>query len=150
VSIQVSLVLPVDEHLERAVLIMTLGKITINEEEFSINEVFRQGALNLADTLNLDELQAAQLFFASQDDTEELNLPLLDCAIIRFYQTQKYLLDCLRLVIQLSLKISDADPDVEFEKYTTEENTRLYLQATVHRKITRPTGRSTSKNACKE
>ena len=49
-----------------------LGRIQVQDEEYAVNEDFKQGALMLADALNLDELDAARLFFVSQEDAELL------------------------------------------------------------------------------
>lgn len=58
--------------------------------------------LQLADELDLDEIEAAKLLLDAEGDQLLLGRPLLECGIIRFHQQRKYLLDCIRLCIQLT------------------------------------------------
>ncbi|KAJ6144854.1 hypothetical protein N7470_008749 [Penicillium chermesinum] len=74
------------------------GKITIDNEEYSINEEFQQSALQLADALNIDELRAAAMFMAAQEDAEVLDRTPIIAAIMRYHESRSYLLECLRLV----------------------------------------------------
>ncbi|KAF7720234.1 Uncharacterized protein PECH_003350 [Penicillium ucsense] len=74
------------------------GKITVAEIEYSINEDFQQGALQLADALNIDELEAAVMFLAAQEDSRILDRPPLITAIMRFHERRHFLLECLRLI----------------------------------------------------
>ncbi|EPS32451.1 hypothetical protein PDE_07411 [Penicillium oxalicum 114-2] len=74
------------------------GKITVAEVEYSINEDFQQGALQLADALNIDELEAAVMFLAAQEDSRILDRPPLITAIMRFHERRHFLLECLRLI----------------------------------------------------
>ncbi len=89
------------------------GKIKYNDGEYAVNEEFQQGALMLADRLHLDELDAARLFFISQQDTEVLGLSALECAILRFHSLRKHLLDCFRLVLKFASQNIDIDPDTD-------------------------------------
>ncbi|TEY50803.1 hypothetical protein BOTCAL_0271g00070 [Botryotinia calthae] len=67
---------------------------------YKINEDFQQGTFQLADELNLDEIEASQIFFDAQDDADATGRSVLSCSIIRFHQRRKLLLDCLRLTLQ--------------------------------------------------
>lgn len=107
------------------------GKIKIDDEEYSVNDDFKQGALMLADQLNIDELDAAKLFFLSQDDSELLGRSILEASIIKFHQLRKYLLDCFRLVLQLASAPIDFDPDAEPEAYETQETVRSNFKIVV-------------------
>ncbi len=64
--------------------------------------------LQLADEIDLDEVEAAKLLLESEDDQVTLGRSLLECGIIRFHQQRKYLLDCMRLCINVADE--DADP----------------------------------------
>ena len=101
------------------------GKITIGDEEYAINEEFKQGAIQLADTLNLDELEAARLFWSAQDDAATLDRSIFHSAVIRFHQYRQYLLECLRLVLLRSL-----DPGLENEEEGLSD-TRVVFQEVV-------------------
>jgi hypothetical protein len=88
----------------RTMLILGLhstGKITVDDEEYSINAEFQEMALQLADELDLDEVDSAKLLLESQDDTRTLGRSLLECGVIRFHQQRRYLLDCMRLCIEI-------------------------------------------------
>ncbi|KAL5350865.1 hypothetical protein ACLOAV_004436 [Pseudogymnoascus australis] len=107
------------------------GRIQIQDEEYSINDDFKQGALMLADAVNLDELDAARIFFASQEDADVLGRSVLECSIIRFHQTRKYLLDCFRLVLQLSSANTDSDADSNSDELEAQENIKSTFQTAV-------------------
>ncbi|QUC22272.1 uncharacterized protein UV8b_06513 [Ustilaginoidea virens] len=85
------------------------GKLSIEDQEFAINDVFQQDALLLSDELDLDELEASKCLLESQHDPSVLGRALLECAIIRFHQQRKYALDILRLL--LDLDSADDDPE---------------------------------------
>ncbi|KAI9837296.1 MAG: hypothetical protein M1819_000370 [Sarea resinae] len=88
---------------------LSSGKISIDDEEYSINEDFKQNTLQLADALELDEIEAARLFLAAQDEADELDRTPLITSIIRFHERRHFLLDCLRLVLKLSLEVDGND-----------------------------------------
>ncbi|CAM1502942.1 Fc.00g077180.m01.CDS01 [Cosmosporella sp. VM-42] len=77
------------------------GKVTLDGAEYSINDDFQQNALMLADEVDLDELEATRCLLDSQEDTTTLGRSLLECGIIRFHQQRKYVLDTVRLLLEL-------------------------------------------------
>ncbi|EAW13129.1 nuclear pore complex Nup192/Nup205 family protein [Aspergillus clavatus NRRL 1] len=81
------------------------GKITVDDVEYSINQDFQQGALQLADALNIDELEAAVLFLAAQEEAQMLDRPPLIAAIMRFHERRHFLLECLRLILQETFEV---------------------------------------------
>ncbi|OAQ68044.1 hypothetical protein VFPPC_04351 [Pochonia chlamydosporia 170] len=89
--------------------VLKSGKLSVEEQEFTINEKFQQDALLLSDELDLDEIEAAKCLLESQEDPSILGRSLLECAIIRFHQQRKYTLDALRLLLELDSV--DDDPD---------------------------------------
>lgn len=103
----------------RSLLVVGTGKLQFLEEQYTVSEEFQQGTLQLADALDLDEMEAARIFFESQEAAEALGRSVLESSIIRFHQTRKYLLDCFRLVLQQSVDAS------------TEEDIREVLQEVV-------------------
>jgi nuclear pore complex protein Nup205 len=58
--------------------------------------------LQVADDLDLDELDAARICLEAQPDSKTSSRSLNICSILRFHQQRKYLLDCLRLILQLA------------------------------------------------
>lgn len=81
---------------------VTSGKIKVGDDEYSVNKEFQEIALQLADELDLDEVISAKVLLESQDDQSALGRSLLECGLIRFHQQRKYLLDCIRLCVQLA------------------------------------------------
>ena len=78
----------------------------------------------MADALYLDELEAAQLFLEAQEDSQASGQPVETCAIIRFHQRRKELLDCLRITLELSSASSLGDMEQEFFSQLIAEITR--------------------------
>lgn len=83
------------------------GKIVIEDEEFSINVAFQEDAFQLADEVDLDEVEAAKILLDCQDDPKTIGRTLCEAGLVRFHQQRRYLLDCMRLCIQ----IAEADDD---------------------------------------
>src|SRR5215470_14414435 len=94
-----------------------LGKIQIDGEDYSINEEFKEGTLQLADALSIDELEAAGMFMAAEEESVLLDRSRLETSIIRFHQRRQYILESLRLILKLSL-----DTDGEEAVYETFKN----------------------------
>ncbi|KAK4135371.1 hypothetical protein BT67DRAFT_400836 [Trichocladium antarcticum] len=86
------------------------GKVKVGDEEYAVNEDFINDCLRVADDLDLDELEAARILLDcdAEGDPEKLSRPLWECAIIRFHQERRYLLDCMRLCIEVA-----ADEELE-------------------------------------
>ncbi|OKL58312.1 hypothetical protein UA08_06541 [Talaromyces atroroseus] len=93
---------PKNDNSRKSVL---TGKLTIEDVEYAINPDFQQGALQLADALNLDELEAASLFMAAQEEAQQLDRTPLITAIMRFHERRHFLLECLRLIFQESFDV---------------------------------------------
>ncbi|KAG8414947.1 hypothetical protein J3458_008838 [Metarhizium acridum] len=102
------------------------GKLSIEEQEFTINEKFQQDALLLSDELDLDEIEAAKCLLESQDDPSVLGRSLLECGIIRFHQQRKYTLDALRLLLELDSTEDDAEESRALETIKMFVTARLF------------------------
>ena len=76
-----------------------LGNVKLDEDEYAVNEEFQESATQLADTLDLDEVESTRLLLEAQEHAELLDRPILSSAIIRFQQRRQYLLECLRLTL---------------------------------------------------
>lgn len=70
-----------------------------------MNQDFQQGVLQLADALDIDELEAAVLFLDAQEDSQALDRPPLIAAIISFHERRLFTLECLRLIFRESREI---------------------------------------------
>lgn len=106
----------------------------IRDEEYQVNQEFQQGALQVADTLELDELAAAELFLDAQDDSVSLGRSQYECAILRFHKRQNALLECFRTVLEMSLGIG---PGIRVD-----EDDRAMLQQCVGYVLDAPQGSS--------
>ncbi len=78
----------------------------MQDEEYAINEDFQQTALQLADALDLDEIESARIVLEALADAEILSRPLLESSIIRYHQTRKYLLGSFRLILHTSMDLN--------------------------------------------
>ncbi|OJD31210.1 nuclear pore complex subunit nup192 [Diplodia corticola] len=71
-------------------------------EKYQVNDEFKQDVVRAADFIDLDEIEAAKLCLAAQDDAVELDRSLYAAAIIRFHKRRQFLLESLRLVLKQS------------------------------------------------
>ncbi|KAI0876068.1 nucleoporin Nup186/Nup192/Nup205 [Hypoxylon argillaceum] len=78
------------------------GKVHIDDEDWTLNKDFEEIILQVADYLNLDEIEATRLALQAEDEEERLGRSRKECAIIRFHQQRKYLLNCMLLLLELS------------------------------------------------
>ena len=63
---------------------------------------FQEDTIQLADALDLDELDAARLLLNAQRESEALDRSALASAVICFHENRQFILECLRLVLQQS------------------------------------------------
>ncbi|CAK3858778.1 nuclear pore complex subunit Nup192 like [Lecanosticta acicola] len=86
--------------------------INIDDVEYQITDQFRQGAIQVADELELDEIEAAKLCLEvlDSDDGRQDSDALCMRAVVRFHYRRETLLDCLRMILRLG-----NDPDSEEE-----------------------------------
>lgn len=91
------------------------GKINAFDEEYNLNREFQEIALQVADDLDLDEIEAAKLALAAEESEAEFGRPLRECANLLFHQQREYLLDCMRLLLDLAKEedelLADEDSD---------------------------------------
>jgi len=64
----------------------------------------------MAEELDLDELEAARLLLdaSAEGDPEAWGRPLWECGMLRFHQERRFMLDCMRLLIEIV-----ADDEIE-------------------------------------
>lgn len=92
------------------------GKITIpsddgsDGEPYEINAEFVDDTLKVAEELDLDELEAARLLLdaSAENDAEAWGRSLWVCGVMRFHQERRFLLDCMRLMVEVA-----ADDEVD-------------------------------------
>ena len=78
------------------------GTVEIDGDKYSINAEFQEETLQLADALDLDEIESARLLLQGQEEAEHLDRSPLACAIIKFHTDRLSLLECIRLVLKQS------------------------------------------------
>ena len=84
------------------------GTVEIDGDQYSINAEFQEETLQLADALDIDEIDAARRLLLGQEEAESLDRSPLACAVINFHEERQSLLDCIRLVLQ---QAADEDRD---------------------------------------
>lgn len=65
-----------------------------------MNEEFKQDTIQIADALELDEVEAASLLLQAQVEAVELDRSPLATSIILFHQRRQLLLECLRVSLE--------------------------------------------------
>ncbi|PNP49771.1 hypothetical protein THARTR1_09539 [Trichoderma harzianum] len=101
------------------------GKVSIDGNEYSVNDKFQQDVFALSDEIDLDEVEAARYLLDSQDDVSVLGRSLLECAVIRFHQQRKYALDSFRLFLELNNQDYDGEEPSALEAIKVYVDTRL-------------------------
>ena len=95
----------------------TAAQVQIGDYEYSISNEFREGAITVADELDLDELEAAKLCLAVAEDADGMPETLPLRAILRFHRQREVLLECVRLIFR---KAADLDADDEVAHHLKE------------------------------
>jgi nuclear pore complex protein Nup205 len=108
-----------------------VGKMTVNDESYSLNQYFQQSAIAFADEVDLDEIEAAQYLLESQEDPAIMGRSLLECAIIRFHQQRKFALDSVRLLLELDGVGEDPEDD-EDEDVMPLEAVQVYVAERIY------------------
>lgn len=84
-------------------LISIAGEIRVQDEDYTINDEFKESTLQLADGLDLDEIESARLLLQSEQASDSPQRSGTASAIIRFHERRQSLLESLRLVLKQSI-----------------------------------------------
>ena len=76
---------------------------------YAVNKEFQDHASQLADTLDLDEIEAARLLIEAEEDLELFDRPIVVVAIVGFHQRQQFRLESLRLLFSLAIDVDAGD-----------------------------------------
>ena len=89
-------------------------KITIGDSDYEINEEFRQLAIQVADSLDLDEIEAVKLCILCQEHAVELDRTPAFAAMLQYHEHREVLLTALRISVQQAgnLEIEDESRDI--------------------------------------
>ncbi|TKA62073.1 hypothetical protein B0A49_10943, partial [Cryomyces minteri] len=81
--------------------------VLIEDVEYQVNEEFKQDTIQLADLLDLDEIESAKLYLGALEDAQELDRGPITTSVIRFHEKRQFLLECLRLTIKAATNLDD-------------------------------------------
>ncbi|KAF2678580.1 hypothetical protein K458DRAFT_435778 [Lentithecium fluviatile CBS 122367] len=79
------------------------GNITVGDQDYEVNDDFKQQALEMAEALDLDELDAAACFMGAADEAKELDRTQLQTAVIRFHRRREYVLLSVRMLMKAAM-----------------------------------------------
>ena len=85
-------------------------KIEVSGLEYAINDEFRHMAMSFAEEFDLDEMEAASYLLDSLEDQVAMGRSLAECAIVRFHRQRRYLLESVKLLLELANRV---EPDEE-------------------------------------
>lgn len=74
------------------------GKLQVGDEEYSLNEIFQQEAIQLSDDFDIDETMAAVLLLRGGNLSQELDRSSLQSAKFLYHTRRKNTLDSIRLI----------------------------------------------------
>lgn len=83
-------------------------QVQIGDQEYSIKNEFRDSTFQVADELDLDEVEAAKLCLAVKEDAEGEPDTLALRAILHYHRKNEVMLDCVRMIFR---KAADQDSD---------------------------------------
>lgn len=86
----------------------SLGKIEFNDDTIQVNEEFQAYAIDVAELLDLDQLEAARLLYIAFNDKSYDRSPLYT-AVLLFHTYRVFLLDCLRLCTHYASANNEGD-----------------------------------------
>ncbi|KAK8124783.1 uncharacterized protein PG998_000542, partial [Apiospora kogelbergensis] len=87
-------------------------RVEIHGTEYAFNQGFQEIVLQVADELDLDELEAAQLLLDSERDEATNGRSRRLCAIIRFHRQRMFILNIIRLLLDLS-RLGEVPEEIE-------------------------------------
>ncbi|KAL9576321.1 MAG: hypothetical protein Q9212_007201, partial [Teloschistes hypoglaucus] len=76
------------------------GAIKIEDSEYAVNQEFQEEAIELADALQLDEVQSAKLLLDGQEDAELLGRSSILSAVVAFHERRQFMLESLRILFR--------------------------------------------------
>ncbi|KAL8716655.1 MAG: hypothetical protein Q9225_006036, partial [Loekoesia sp. 1 TL-2023] len=76
------------------------GTIQIDGGEYVVNKEFQESTIELADAIDLDEIEAARFILNAQDDAELLGRSSTLSAVVAFHERRQFLLESLRMLMR--------------------------------------------------
>ena len=75
--------------------------IQVDENVIELNDTFINDAARIADELNLDEITAAKLAFYAIEDSQRLEISIVEAAITLFYVRRQYIINIVRFAVEV-------------------------------------------------
>ncbi|QIW94678.1 hypothetical protein AMS68_000196 [Peltaster fructicola] len=91
--------------------------ITVDGLEYAISEDFKNAIYTVADEVDLDEIDAARLCLAVQEEVDTADETLPFRAVLRFHNQRQTLLECLRLIFKRVAEGDKSDEDYILEYF---------------------------------
>lgn len=109
----------------------------MGDQSYTINDEFRQQTIQIADELDLDEVECARLFLYAQNDAIEIDRSPIVSAIIRFHKHRQFLLESLRLAFQEGVDDDDYALDEAQDELEGDLQTRINEEKSRARQVLR-------------
>ncbi|EZG11249.1 hypothetical protein H106_00024 [Trichophyton rubrum CBS 735.88] len=93
------------------------GKIKLDDVEYEVNVEFQQEVLQVADALDVDEIEAARYYIRAQSDAKKLDRSPIVSSIIRFHEQREFVLECLRLILHESFEVEREETQLLMKEY---------------------------------
>ncbi|EFR04628.1 hypothetical protein MGYG_07635 [Nannizzia gypsea CBS 118893] len=93
------------------------GKIKLDDIEYEVNVEFQQEVLQVADALDVDEIEAARYYIRAQSDSKKLDRSPIISSIIRFHEQREFVLECLRLILRESFEVEREETQLLMKEY---------------------------------
>ena len=77
--------------------------LRVQDEDYQIFGEFSNEAIEVADALDLDELEAARWLVASQEEAEAIDRKPWVCTVINFHHRRLTLLECIRIIFRIAV-----------------------------------------------
>lgn len=90
---------------------LSSGPLNFEDQEFTVNDDFKQQAIQVADALDYDEVESAKLFLDALQEADSLNRSPLASCIFLYHEIRQYSLECIRLIFEKAAA-QDIDEDV--------------------------------------
>ncbi|KAK9477547.1 nucleoporin Nup186/Nup192/Nup205 [Lipomyces japonicus] len=106
------------------------GKLEIDGTEYSINPEFITESCLLADELGIDEKVAAALLHYGTEEQVSLDRSPLHCSIIVYHLRRQYVLECIRLIFEIS-RNKDFKSSPIVEEFSKKLATKDFVNLTI-------------------
>ncbi|KAF2011390.1 hypothetical protein BU24DRAFT_376521 [Aaosphaeria arxii CBS 175.79] len=79
---------------------LAADKVKLGEVEYNLNDDFKQNSLDIAEGLDLDEIEAAKLFLDAEKQARDFGDSQIKTAFLRFHKRREYVVLCIRILMK--------------------------------------------------